>query len=253
MAISEEQSSPCAEYFWLHGHVHCFWFQQQQQEQSLPLQPQQSQPQPQQIVTNQTQEFASSPSKISFLVANPSDPAGSAVGGTQLVAEVPQSVVGEFSRQEIQTAATQIVTSLLHRVTDQDEQQQEQQQQRQQQQQQQQSPVTIYNLQTFNPQEMTWFVKGPFTLNVSDRFGVSASALVSYWNPFLGWLAWFIMKSKQFIQSNSASDIAALKLTLSVNGPLRLFMFRRKRAEGENVNRLVLIHSVRTLLVATII
>ena len=64
-----------------------------------------------------------------------------------MVAEVPQSVVGEFSRQEIQTAATQIVTSLLHRVTDQDGQQQQQQQQ--------QAPVTIYNLQTFNPQEMT--------------------------------------------------------------------------------------------------
>ena len=101
-----------------------FDFSSNNKEQSLPLQ-QQQQPQPQQqIVTSQTQdvikEFVSSPSKISFLVANPSGPTGSASGGTQFVAEVPQSVVGEFSRQEIQTAATQIVTSLLHRVTDQD-------------------------------------------------------------------------------------------------------------------------------------
>ena len=123
-----------------------FRFQQQQQDQSLPLQQQQQQ----QIVNNQTQdvikEFASSPNKISFLVTNPSDPTGSAVGGTQVVAEVPQRLAGEFSRQEIQTAATQIVTNLLHRVTDQEGQQQQQQQQ---------APVTIYNLQTFNPQDMT--------------------------------------------------------------------------------------------------
>ena len=39
--------------------------------------------------------------------------------------------------------------------------------------------------------------------------------------PILEWLTWFIIKkSKQFNHSDIASDIAALTLTLSVNGPL---------------------------------
>ena len=38
--------------------------------------------------------------------------------------------------------------------------------------------------------------------------------------PILGAIHLFIKKSKQFYQSNIASDIAALALTLSVNEPL---------------------------------
>ena len=48
-----------------------------------------------------------------------------------------------------------------------------------------------------------------------------ASYLINWGcNPFLERLAWFIKKSKQFNQSDIASDIAAVMLTLSVNLPL---------------------------------
>ena len=45
-------------------------------------------------------------------------------------------------------------------------------------------------------------------------------------NPFLERLPWFIKKSKQFNQSDIASKIAALTLTISVNGPLIQNNFR---------------------------
>ena len=64
-----------------------------------------------------------------------------------------------------------------------------------------------------------------FTLSANDCFGASASMIASClinWgcNPVLERIAWFIKKSKQFNQSDIASDIAALTLMFNVNEPL---------------------------------
>ena len=57
--------------------------------------------------------------------------------------------------------------------------------------------------------------KGPFTFS-----GVNVNALyLINWDctPFFERLAWFIKKSKEFNQTDIASDITALMLALSVN------------------------------------
>ena len=47
-----------------------------------------------------------------------------------------------------------------------------------------------------------------------------ASYLINWGrSPLLEWLTWFTMQSKQFNQSDIASDITAMTLTFSVNGP----------------------------------
>ena len=71
-------------------------------------------------------------------------------------------------------------------------------------------------------------------LHQADSYGASVSTLASYlisWscNLFLERLALFIKESKEFNQNDIASDIAALRLSLSVNRPLHDSTVRHSR------------------------
>ena len=75
--------------------------------------------------------------------------------------------------------------------------------------------------------------KNLFTLNINDELETSVSMLLSNlinwcYKPVLEWLAWFIMKSKQFNQSEISlvTFVAVLMLMLRVNRPLCMSCFK---------------------------